>query len=89
MNKQTWQSAIEKTALTMDEKLVAALNHWRLAQRPVPSPTEAIELLLVLALTYEGVAVGEGEPLPPQPSDDPVTAQLVDAFRMVTTRQKP
>lgn len=88
MNKQIWQSAIEKTALNMDDKLVAALNRWRMSQHPVPSPTETIELLLVLALTYEDVPVGDGETLPPPTPQDPVHALLVEAFRTATNRSK-
>ena len=83
VNQLLPQSAIETIAVNMNEELATALNKWRHKQSPVPGPNEAIYELLVIALTHEGVTVGNVvEPEPEMVShEDPVIARFVAALQ--------
>ncbi len=61
----------------MDQKLIRALNEWRLAQPDQPDPNAAILALLRRALTQEGYLA---DTRAPGEIDDPVVAKLAAVF---------
>ena len=81
VNQLLPQSAIETIAVTMNEELATALNKWRQKQSPVPTPNEAIYKLLLIALTHEGVTVGNVVEPEMVVHQDPVIARFVAALQ--------